>query len=167
MKTMLFAISKLFLRLSGVVEYWKPSVTGDTCVVTKNESGEDVVLLIQRVNEPYKGKWAFPGGFLDELDEFISSCAKRELEEETGLDMPLNDFIKISVYDDKDRDPRGRVITHAFLVDKRDTCCHDERYSGIRASDDADKYGWFEINNLPKLAFDHELIMKDVKNKLY
>jgi hypothetical protein len=68
------------------------------------------VLFIQRGNEPYKGCWAFPGGFL-EMDETVARCAERELEEETGI--VLTGMQLVGIYSDVERDPRGRVITAA------------------------------------------------------
>ena len=109
------------------------------------------VLLIQRGGDPYKGSWAFPGGFMN-MDETIEQCVIRELEEETNL--KVKDISLIGVYSKVDRDPRGRTITMAYLaiVDSPET---------VIGQDDAAKAEWFPINNLPKLAFDHSDIMKD------
>ena len=109
------------------------------------------MLLIQRGFEPYKGCWAFPGGFM-EMDETTKECAIRELEEETGL--RLDNMVQVGAYSKVDRDPRGRTITIAYLA------IVDEQLSVI-AQDDAAMAEWFSIKNLPTLAFDHNEIMTD------
>ncbi len=130
-------------------KYPKPSVTAD-CVVITNES-QPKVLLIQRGNDPFKGQWAFPGGFMN-MDETTEQCAIRELEEETGL--VVSDLHQIGAYSKVDRDPRGRTITVAYLaiIDKPVI---------VHGQDDAAKAGWFPLSALPELAFDHADIMKD------
>ena len=92
-------------------KYPRPAVTADCIVITKE--AEPKVLLIQRGNEPFKGKWAFPGGFMN-MDETTEQCAIRELEEETGL--RLSEIQQIGAYSKVDRDPRGRTITVAYLA---------------------------------------------------
>ncbi len=135
-------------------EYPRPAVTAD-CVVIAKEN-EPKVLLIQRGNEPFKGYWAFPGGFMN-MDETTEQCAVRELEEETGL--KVTEIKQIGAYSKVDRDPRGRTVTVAYLaiIDK---------VENVKGLDDAAKAQWFPISDLPKLAFDHEEIMKDAK-RLY
>jgi 8-oxo-dGTP diphosphatase len=130
-------------------KYPRPSVTAD-CVVITNES-QPKVLLIQRGNDPFKGQWAFPGGFMD-MDETTEQCAIRELEEETGL--VVSDLHQIGAYSKVDRDPRGRTITVAYLaiIDKPVI---------VHGQDDAAKAEWFPLSALPELAFDHADIMKD------
>ena len=92
-------------------KYPRPAVTADCIVITRE--AEPKVLLIQRGNPPFKGAWAFPGGFMD-MDETTEQCAIRELEEETGL--RLSDVHQIGAYSKVDRDPRGRTITVAYLA---------------------------------------------------
>lgn len=135
--------------MSYTYKYPRPAVTADVVAITKEE--EPKVLLIQRGFEPYKGCWAFPGGFM-EMDETVEECAIRELEEETGL--RLDAIVQVGTYSKVDRDPRGRTITIAFLA------IVDEPLSVI-AQDDAAKAEWFPINTLPTLAFDHNEIMSD------
>jgi 8-oxo-dGTP diphosphatase len=130
-------------------KYPRPSVTAD-CVVIANEL-QPKVLLIQRGNDPFKGQWAFPGGFMD-MDETTEQCAIRELEEETGL--VVSDLHQIGAYSKVDRDPRGRTVTVAYLaiIDKPVI---------VHGQDDAAKAEWFPLSALPELAFDHADIMKD------
>ena len=134
-------------------KYPRPAVTADCVVITKET--EPKVLLIQRAIEPYKGCWAFPGGFMN-MDETTEQCAIRELEEETGLKLDI--MHQIGAYSKVDRDPRGRTITVAYLaiIDKP---------VQVNGQDDAAKAEWFPINNLPHLAFDHQEIMTDAKLK--
>ena len=130
-------------------KYPRPAVTAD-CIVITNEP-QPKVLLIQRGNPPFKGAWAFPGGFLN-MDETTEECAIRELEEETGL--KVSTVHQIGAYSKIDRDPRGRTITVAYLaiVDSP---------LDVRGQDDAAKAAWFSITDLPHLAFDHYDIMHD------
>ena len=130
-------------------KYPRPAVTADCIVITRE--AEPKVLLIQRGNPPFKGAWAFPGGFMD-MDETTEQCAIRELEEETGL--RLSDIQQIGAYSKIDRDPRGRTITVAYLA------IVDEP-AGVTGQDDATKAQWFPVDALPPLAFDHEDIMQD------
>jgi 8-oxo-dGTP diphosphatase len=130
-------------------KYPGPAVTAD-CVVMTNEPLPKV-LLIQRGIEPYKDRWAFPGGFMN-MDETTEECAIRELMEETGL--KVEELHQIGAYSKVDRDPRGRTITVAYLaiIDKP---------VAVTGQDDAAKAEWWPINALPPLAFDHEDIMRD------
>ncbi len=129
-------------------KYPHPAVTTD-CVIFGFDGKKLKVLLIQRGIEPYKGAWAFPGGFL-KMDETADQCARRELFEETGLtNASVEQF---HTFSDIYRDPRERVITIAYqaLV----------RISDVKGGDDAAVAKWFDINEMPPLAFDHEKIMK-------
>ena len=130
-------------------KYPRPAVTADCVVITKE--AEPKVLLIQRGIDPYKGCWAFPGGFMN-MDETTEQCAIRELEEETGL--KISNLHQIGAYSKVDRDPRGRTITVAYLaiVDSP---------LDVKGQDDAANAAWLPINALPTLAFDHADIMAD------
>ena len=130
-------------------DYPRPAVTADCIVMTKEPQPK--VLLIQRGANPYKGAWAFPGGFMN-MDETTEECALRELEEETGLKVAT--VHQIGAYSKIDRDPRGRTITVAYLaiVDKP---------VDVKGQDDAANAAWFPITDLPHLAFDHYDIMHD------
>lgn len=135
--------------MSYTYKYPRPAVTADCVVITKE--AEPKVLLIQRGNEPYKGCWAFLGGFM-EMDETTEQCAIRELKEETGLDVRY--INQVGAYSKIDRDPRGRTITVAYLAIV-------EAPIEVIGHDDAAKAEWFTINSLPPLAFDHSEIMED------
>ena len=141
------------LTEDGLYAYRWPraSVTADAVLFAERD-GQIYVLLIRRGNEPYKGCWAFPGGFL-EMDETVAHCAERELEEETGIQ--LTGMQLSGIYSDVERDPRGRVITAAYTA--------MTTMPEATAADDAAAAQWWPINALPKLAFDHKTILKDAK----
>ena len=134
-------------------KYPRPAVTADCIVITKE--AEPKVLLIERGDKPFKGCWAFPGGFMN-MDETTEQCAIRELEEETGL--KIGEVRQIGAYSKVDRDPRGRTITVAYLV------IVDEPMA-VKGRDDAAKAQWFPLSALPELAFDHADIMRDAIKK--
>ena len=130
-------------------KYPRPAVTADCVVITRE--AEPKVLLIQRGNMPFKGGWAFPGGFMN-MDETTEQCAIRELEEETGL--RVSKIQQIGAYSKVDRDPRGRTVTVAYLA------VVDEPIA-VTGLDDAAKAEWWPLSDLPHLAFDHYDIMQD------
>lgn len=136
-------------------DYPRPAVTTD-CVVFGLDGPTLKVLLIERGKEPFKGCWAFPGGFLN-MDETAEQCAARELKEETGLD--LHDMKQIGAFSDVNRDPRGRVITIAFYA--------LTTVSAVQGSDDAAQAKWFALNDLPQLTFDHDHILREARMKLH
>ncbi|MBX9853096.1 MAG: NUDIX hydrolase [Cytophagaceae bacterium] len=136
-------------------EYPRPALTLDA-VVFQVENSTTRVLLIQRKQDPWKGMWALPGGFL-EMDETCEEGAKRELEEETGLrNVDLKQFY---VFDGIYRDPRERIITVAHYGVLKTP-------QEIKGSDDASDARWFDIKNLPQLAGDHKLIVGMAIQKL-
>lgn len=110
------------------------------------------VLLIRRGQEPFAGKWAIPGGFL-ELDEPVETAVRRELKEETGLEIP-GPIASIGFFGDPGRDPRGRTITlaHAALLPGGP---HE-----IKGGDDAAEAAWIKVGDPVDLAFDHDKIME-------
>lgn len=124
-------------------------------VIFLKENNQLFILLIRRKNEPYKDHWALPGGFVDTNELVVEAC-KRELKEETGLDLKSEDLHFSNYYDKIDRDPRSRTITFAFTayIDKR---------KEVKGDDDAVEAKWFEVQDLPKLAFDHFEIIEDAK----
>ena len=121
------------------------------CSSWRCEIGNSGYLLIQRGNEPYKGMWALPGGFMN-MDETAEQCARRELEEETGLN--LNELQQIGAYTAVDRDPRGRTVSVAYLAVV-------DAAAEVEGGDDAARAEWFPISELPGLAFDHAEIIRD------
>ena len=127
-------------------EYPRPMLTAD-CVVVR-ASGE--VLLVRRGNEPFKGCWALPGGFM-EMDETIEHCAVRELMEETGIEVDESMLSLVGVFSAPGRDPRGRTVTAAYLV-RADV-------GEAKAGDDAAEVRWWPLNALPPLAFDHDAVI--------
>lgn len=129
-------------------KYPHPSITAD-CVVLAFEESSLYVLLIERGREPYKGCWAFPGGFMN-IDETVEECARRELEEETGL--TLNHLEQLHTFSEVNRDPRERVLTVAFYT--------LTRRMKVKGSDDARSAQWWKIDELPPLAFDHPTILR-------
>lgn len=135
--------------MSYTYKYPRPAVTTDCVVFTQEE--EPKVLLIQRGNEPYKGCWAFPGGFMN-MEETAEECAVRELKEETGL--TVNQIQQIGAYSKVDRDPRGRTVSIAYLAIV-------DAPIAVSGMDDAAKAAWFPLSSLPDLAFDHQDIMTD------
>lgn len=135
-------------------KYPHPAVTADNVIFSFD--GKDLnILLIKRNIEPFKGAWAFPGGFMN-IDETIEQCAKRELQEETNFKAERMEQLMCfsSVY----RDPRERVITIAFLalVKKQE----------VQAGDDAAQAKWFKLKDVPALAFDHDYILRVALQKL-
>ena len=138
-------------------KYPRPALTVD-CVIFCKENNEAKVLLIQRDKPPFEGQWALPGGFVD-IDETLEIAAKRELEEETGL---VNvELEQLYTFGAIDRDPRGRTVSVVYYG------FADAKQSKIKASSDARRVKWFSINKLPRLAFDHQDIMKAAIKKLY
>ncbi len=129
-------------------KYPRPAVTAD-CVVFAQVKDQVKVLLIERGDEPCKGMWAIPGGFMN-MDETAEEAAVRELKEETGIE--LTKVEQIGAFSKVDRDPRGRVITVAFyaVIGK-----------AVKAvgQDDARRAKWFPLTKLPALAFDHAEIL--------
>ncbi|MGM9799059.1 MAG: NUDIX hydrolase [Muribaculaceae bacterium] len=135
-------------ELKYCYKYPHPSVTTD-CVIFGFDGNKLRVLLVKRGIEPYKGRWAFPGGFI-KMDESAEDGALRELQEETGL---TGAFIRqFHTFSDPNRDPRERVITIAYyaLV----------RMKEVKGGDDADEAQWFALDEVPQLAFDHDRILR-------
>ena len=131
--------------------HWgEPSVTTDTVAYNG-----DKILLIRRGNYPYKNYWALPGGFFEKTDEDLNFGAQRELKEETGIDIDPKYFRQIKTYG-HNFDPRMKIVDVAFSVrvSKKDM-------DKVKGLDDACDARWFQIDELPKLAFHHEQIIND------
>ena len=137
-----------------VYKYPHPAVTTD-CVIFGFDGQQLKVLLVERGIEPYKGHWAFPGGFL-KMDETAEEGALRELKEETGLETAYIE--QLGAFSDVKRDPRERVITIAFYALVNIT--------EVKGGDDAADARWFRIDDMPLLAFDHDHILRVAQKRL-
>jgi 8-oxo-dGTP diphosphatase len=135
-------------------EFPRPSVTVDVALVTREKTPR--VLLIRRKAEPFAGKWALPGGFVDEKEKLIDA-ARRELKEETGLVQA--ELEQVYAFGDPGRDPRGWTVSVVFLGRVR---------PGLNptAGDDAAEVGWFPLDAPPPLAFDHAEILARVSDHI-
>ena len=136
--------------------YPRPSFTVDVVLLRFNRHLE--LLLIQRGAEPFAGRWALPGGYVEE-EESPRDAAVRELQEETTVVFPPERLLEVGVFADKGRDPRGWTVSSAWI--------------GLAASDVAAKGGddakeakWHPVTALPELAFDHGIIVRAAHQKL-
>ena len=137
---------------------YEHSAVANDCVIFTYTDSQLKVLLIRRGEGPHSGIWALPGGFLKNT-ETAKQGAIRELHEETRLGLTLSTPLKqFGVYSDPKRDPRERVISIAWysLV----------RPSEVQGGSDADQAAWFNVKELPPLAFDHQKIIKDALDQL-
>lgn len=136
--------------------YPHPAVTVDVVVFTI-EADDLKVLLVQRDGQPFEGRWALPGGFV-ELDESLRRAAWRELKEETGVNAAFLE--QLGAFGHPDRDPRERVISVAYYalipLDRLE----------IQAASDARDAGLFSLGALPQLAFDHAKILRRAHQRL-
>lgn len=130
-------------------DYPMPALTADVVLLRGNPRAS--VLLVRRGGEPYLGRWALPGGFLNEY-ELPEDAARRELAEETGVawEGPL---VLVDVFGRRGRDPRGWTVTVAYLAEA------GEAELELSAGDDAAEARWFGLDDLPGLAFDHDEIL--------
>jgi 8-oxo-dGTP diphosphatase len=143
--------------MSYTYEYPRAALAVD-CVVFGLDETDLKVLLIQRKLQPFQHAWALPGGFV-RLDETLDEAARRELEEEAGVsDLYLEQLYTVGA--PLDRDPRERVVTVAYYALAK---LSDHR---IRAATDAMGVGWFSLDDLPKLAFDHASIVERAHERL-
>jgi 8-oxo-dGTP diphosphatase len=130
-------------------EYPRPAVTVDI-VLFRRERGGLEVLVIQRASDPYKGKWAFPGGYVNDMEP-LERAAARELEEETGISGI--ELEQVGAFGDPGRDPRGHTISVAFAG-----------FVGhaveARAADDAEDARWLPVHEARGLAFDHDQMLE-------
>lgn len=138
-------------------EYPRPALTVD-CAIFCNCKHKTYILLIERANEPFKNKWAFPGGFVD-MDEDLETAAYRELKEETGFEKIM--LAQYRTYGAVHRDPRGRTVSVVYVGQMK-----VDQLPQVKGEDDALKAKWIDVEELPDLAFDHDAIMNDLKNHL-
>ncbi len=137
-------------------KYARPAITVDIAVFALDREGLQV-MLIERGQEPYTGQWALPGGFVN-VSETLDGAAQRELQEETGL---RDIFVEqLYTFGAVDRDPRERVITVAYYA-LVNLAGHT-----VQADSDARNAAWFSVDDHPKLAFDHDSILKVAHQRL-
>ncbi|YCM46188.1 NUDIX domain-containing protein [Verrucomicrobiaceae bacterium 227] len=142
--------------MSFTYDYARPALTSD-CVVFGLDQDDLKILLIQRALPPFENEWALPGGFI-QVGEDIDTCARRELEEETGL---KNVYLEqLATIGTPDRDPREHVVTVAYyalvnLIEHPPTAATDARNAA-----------WFSFDDLPPLAFDHRKILELARERL-
>ncbi len=130
--------------------YPRPALTADVALFREGEQGTEV-LLIRRGRPPFRGMWALPGGFVDEMEP-PEEAACRELAEETGVRLPEGALRQVAAFGEPGRDPRGWTVSIAFWGEAP----ADLR---PRAADDAAEVRWWPLDNLPPLAFDHDRII--------
>jgi 8-oxo-dGTP diphosphatase len=136
-------------------DYPRPALTVDVVLATREARPR--VLLIKRKHDPFAGKWALPGGFVDE-NEKPADAARRELAEETGL--RVEDLEQLHTAGDPGRDPRGWTVSVVFLARV------DADEVKPVAGDDAAEADWFPLDELPALAFDHAMLLLRAKVRL-
>ena len=136
-------------RKQYTYDYPRPAVTVDIVVLTREPRPR--VLLIRRGHAPFAGRWAIPGGFVEE-DETLEAAARRELHEETGV--AVKQLEQLGAFGDPGRDPRGHTISVAFLA-----WVHPREVKP-KADDDAAAVGWHSLAKPPRMAFDHAEILK-------
>ena len=132
------------------MSYKSPKLTVDGVVLS-----DDKILLIKRKNDPFRGKWALPGGFV-EYGEKVEDAVLREIYEETGLKTSI--IKNFGVYSDPNRDPRGHTVSIVYLLDIIG--------GNLTGGDDASDAKFFKLDELPDLSFDHDIIIKDVLRSL-
>jgi len=149
-----------FLRTYKAKDYPKPSVAVDLVIFTVVDTVLKV-LLIKRKGHPFKGRWAFPGGFVFVGDGFhnqgegVEMAAHRELAEETGLPLGCCFLEQLYTFGEPDRDPRMRVITVSYYA-----LISPDKMPLVKAGDDASEARWFFVEDLPDLAFDHDTMLQ-------
>ena len=127
-----------------------PRLTVDGVVIRRGH-----LLLIQRGREPFRGRWALPGGFV-EYGETVEAAVVREVREEAGLETRI--IRLLGVYSHPERDPRGHTVSVVFLLEVAG--------GTLRGGDDAARATWFSLDDLPQLAFDHDTIVRDALRHL-
>ena len=128
------------------MKYKSPKLTVDGAILREKK-----ILLIKRKNKPFKGNWALPGGFV-EYGEKVEDAVIREIYEETSLKTKVCEIV--GIYSDPNRDPRGHVVSVVYIL--------EELAGNIKGGDDASDAKFFDIEDLPKLAFDHDKIVRDI-----
>jgi len=128
------------------MKYKNPKVTIDAAIIRDGK-----ILLVKRNKNPFKNRWALPGGFV-EYGEKVENAVIREVLEETGLKVEIKKLF--GVYSDPNRDPRGHTVTIVYLMNIVG--------GKLESGDDACDAKFFELEKLPELAFDHDKVINDV-----
>lgn len=133
--------------MTPAYDFPRPALTVDVAVLDRKGRR---VLLVRRGQEPFLGRWALPGGYVEEMEP-LELAARRELAEETGV--RVGAIEQLATFGDPGRDPRGWTVTVAWLAfaDSETTPCD--------GGDDAEEAAWHGLDGLPPLAFDHGLII--------
>lgn len=121
-------------------------LAADTILIADNQ-----VLLIKRKNDPFKGMWAFPGGFVDEGED-LHDAAARELLEETKVEVDAQKLTQVGAFGKPGRDPRFQTVSVVYSIKMNIRPV-------AKAADDAAEIGWFSLDHLPEMAFDHRMIL--------
>ena len=137
-------------------KYERPALAID-CVIFGFDGRKLKILLVKRGIEPFKDRWALPGGFVN-VNETIDEAAQRELKEETGVDHVFME--QLYTFGSIDRDPRERVVSVAYFALVR---ISDYK---VIAGSDASNAQWFTMNSIPSLAFDHSVILEMAINRI-
>lgn len=142
--------------MSARYEHARPAVAVDCVVFGLGGAGLEV-LLVERGQAPFEGRWALPGGFV-RVGEDLESAARRELQEETGLEDVFLE--QLYTYGAPDRDPREHVVSVAWVA------LTNVRHHRVEATTDARSAAWFSVDDLPELAFDHATILEAGRERL-
>ncbi|UQA59642.1 NUDIX hydrolase [Polyangium aurulentum] len=142
--------------MSVTYRYPRPALAVD-CVVFGLDDEDLKVLLIRRGIEPFQGRWALPGGFVH-VDETIDEAARRELQEEAGIERVYLE--QLYTFGELERDPRERVVSVAYYA----LALLSEH--AVKADTDAREVAWFGVDDLPRLAFDHDVIVDKAIERL-
>lgn len=143
--------------MSYTYDHPHPAVTTDIVIFTIRGLKLEA-LLIKRRSDPFAGSWALPGGFIENSED-LEQCAKRELFEETGVDGVYLE--QLYTFGAINRDPRERVITVAYFA-----LIPVEKLPPTRAGSDTEEVGWFAVDSLPNLAFDHAEIISIARDRI-
>jgi 8-oxo-dGTP diphosphatase len=137
-------------------KYPHPALAADLAIFTLLK-GSLHLLLVERAREPFKGRWALPGGFV-RMHEDLPSAAARELQEETGVAGAYLE--QVGAFGSPERDPRERVVSIAFFAIIASDTVH------LQSGSDAAAARWWPVNELPQLAFDHQEILEHARHRL-
>lgn len=142
--------------MSFTYPFPRPALTTDAVIISLTDQS---ILLIERKNDPFQGKWALPGGFVDEYEAVKDACV-RELEEETSLTLLPSDACFVGVFDKEGRDPRGWTVSVVYLFE-----VSQDQKDKVAPGSDSTAVRWFPLTELPDLAFDHKEIIAEAFKK--